>query len=238
VILGISAAVGSLIPLVRLHPEAMFQRGGLTVLAGVALVLVGVALAAVAGRRREAVMGMGPSGAHGKGSVMMGLLFATISGLGSALVNFGLAFGGAITSAARHLGANPLWAPNAVWMPLMVAGGIPNLIYCVYLMRRNSTAPRFRLPGSGACWLLAAVMAFCWYGSTVMYGVAATQLGDLGPVLGWPLFMSLIVITATAWGVGTGEWKHAGKHALRTLSYGVGVLVLAIFVLGVSSRMF
>jgi L-rhamnose-H+ transport protein len=71
-----------------------------------------------------------------------------------------------------------------------------------------------------------------------MYGVGATKLGALGPVLGWPLFMSLIVITATLWGVGTGEWKGAGRQPLRLLASGVAVLVVAIFVLGISSRMF
>ena len=53
VILGISAALGSIVPLVRLHPEAMFQKGGITVLGGIALVLLGVGIAAIAGRRRE-----------------------------------------------------------------------------------------------------------------------------------------------------------------------------------------
>ena len=71
-----------------------------------------------------------------------------------------------------------------------------------------------------------------------MYGVGATKLGALGPVLGWPLFMSLIVITATVWGVATGEWKNAGKQPLRIMSSGVAVLVIAIFVLGISSKMF
>ena len=71
-----------------------------------------------------------------------------------------------------------------------------------------------------------------------MYGVGATELGELGPVLGWPLFMSLIVITATVWGIATGEWRGAGKQPLRLMGLGVAVLVVAIFVLGISSRMF
>jgi len=91
VILGISAALGSIVPLVRLHPEAMFQKGGITVLGGIALVLLGVGIAAIAGRRRELALAANsvPTGGR-KVPVAKGLLFATISGLGSALVNFGL----------------------------------------------------------------------------------------------------------------------------------------------------
>ena len=234
VILGISTAVGSLIPLIRLHPEKIFTGGGMAILLGVALVLVGVGICAVAGRKREAALGQGPAG---KPSTAKGLAFCAISGVGSALVNFGLAFGGPLIAAAQSAGAAPMWAPNAVWLPLMCAGGVPNLIYCVYLLRKNGTGSRFRAPGTGVYWALAALMAFFWFGSTVLYGVATVELGALGPVLAWPLFMSLIVITASAWGVATGEWRNTGKQPLRVMSAGVAVLVLAICVLSVAGRM-
>ncbi len=118
VILGISAAVGSLFPLIRLHAEQVFTRAGLEVLGGVALVIVGVGICAIAGRRREAALGQSVD--PNKASVMRGLLYCVISGVGSALVNIGFTSG-----AARQ------WAPNAIWLPLMLAGGIPNLIYCL-----------------------------------------------------------------------------------------------------------
>lgn len=233
VILGTSAAVGSVIPLVHLHREKLFTRGGLLVLVGVALVLAGVGVCAVAGRKREAALGQGPAG---KPSVMRGLLFCAFSGLGSALVNFGLAYGVPLIAAARGAGAAPLWAPNAVWLPLMCAGGVPNLIYCIYLARKNQTGSKFGTDGTHHYWGLAAVMALFWFGSTVLYGVATVELGELGTVLGWPLFMSLIVITASVWGVVTGEWKQTGKQPLAVMLAGVGVLVFAIFVLSAAGR--
>jgi L-rhamnose-H+ transport protein len=239
VILGISAAVGSIVPLVRLHPDAVLKTGGITVLGGVLLVLIGVGIAAIAGRRRETALASSANATaiEGKPSVAKGLLFATISGLGSALVNFGFAFGEPLKNAAQNFGTPQIWAPNAVWLPLMVTGGIPNAIYCIYLMSKNNTGARFRSTGTSFYWGLAGVMAFFWFASTVMYGVGATKLGALGPVLGWPLFMSLILITATVWGVSTGEWKHAGTQPLRIMGSSVAVLVVAIFVLGISSRM-
>jgi len=233
IILGIAAAVGSLIPLIRLHPERVLTPGGIAVLLGICLVLVGIGICAVAGRRREEALGQRPGSNR---SIGKGLLFCLISGLGSALVNFGVAFGTPLIDAARSTETATLWAPNAIWLPLMWAGGIPNLVYCVYLMRKNKTSDRFSITGTGSYWVLAAAMAVFWFGSTVMYGAAVVELGDLGAVLGWPLFMSLIVITASIWGIVTGEWRNSGKQPLRIMSAGVAVLVLAVFVLSAASH--
>ncbi len=51
----------------------------------------------------------------------------------------------------------------------------------------------------------------------VVCGVAANQMAALGTILGWRIFMSLIVLVATAWGVATGEWKDAGARPLKIL---------------------
>jgi L-rhamnose-H+ transport protein len=166
-----------------------------------------------------------------------GLVFCALSGLTAALMNFGLAFGSPILEAAQKNGAPKLWSSNAAFLPLMLAGGVPNLAYCIYLMRKNNTRNRFREAGSGSHWFLAALMAISWFGSTILYGASTTTLGQLGTVLAWPLFMTLIVITATICGVVTGEWKDAGSQPFRMMVSGVGVLIAAIFVLGLSSRM-
>lgn len=61
-----------------------------------------------------------------------------------------------------------------------------------------------------------------------MYGIA---VAPLGPPVAWPIFMSLIVIVASIWGVVTGEWKGAGKQPLQIMYSGIAVLILAIIVL-------
>jgi L-rhamnose-H+ transport protein len=240
VILGIAAAVGSLEPLLRQNPAALLQPIGLKVLGGVALVLVGVGICAVAGKRREAAQPSSPGEAAGgaaaaaaparKASLAVGLVYCLISGVGSALVNIGFTEGAPLQQLARGQGAAAIWAPNAIWLPLMLAGGVPGWIYCSYLVKKNRTAPRFQRPGTGTYWLLAAVMALFWFGSTLLYGIGAGKLGNLGTVLGWPVFMSLIVITAGVHGLLTGEWKGSRGPA-RIQALGLAVLVLAIVVL-------
>src|ERR1700680_102440 len=91
VILGLSAAVGSLVPLIQLHSEKALAKEGLTVFAGVALVLIGVGICAAAGRRREAALGK--SVAPDRTPVARGLLFCLVRGGGSGLVDFGLEVG-------------------------------------------------------------------------------------------------------------------------------------------------
>jgi len=228
IVLGLSAAMGSLVPLLRLHPEKVMAPAGFGVLAGVLLVVVGVSVCAVAGRKREkATATLARSGV----STSAGLLIAIVSGVAAAAMNFGVAFGQPLINSAQAAGAGPAWSTSAVWVPLLVAAAVPNLLYCAFLMKKNRTAANFRVPGTASYWILAALMAFLWFFSTLLYGVASGKLGELGPLLGWPFFMSLIVIVASMLSVMTGEWKDAGRGPLLIQLTGVGILVIAVIVL-------
>jgi L-rhamnose-H+ transport protein len=233
-VLGTSAAVGTLIPLIHLHPERLQTSAGRGVLVGVAMVIAGVLVCAIAGRMRENALNQHFQ-AHK--SSALGIALAILCGFGASFINLGLAFGGALTEAARHFGATELNAANAVWMPLMLAGSIPNLMYCLWLLRKNRTSHKFARGGTGH-WGLALVMAVLWLGSTLLYGVSAAKLGAWGPVLGWPLFMSLIVITASLLGMVTGEWKNSGRLPIGIQWSGVALLVIAVFILAGMSRRF
>ncbi len=233
-VLGTSAAVGTLMPLVHLHPERLQTPAGHGVLGGVALVIAGVIVCAIAGRMREKARS-GNAVTHK--SSWLGIALAILCGLGASFINLGLAFGSSLTEAARSAGAGELNASNVIWMPLMLAGAIPNLMYCLWLLRKNRTGSKFA-DGRLSHWSLAFVMAVLWLGSTLLYGFAAAKLGSWGPVLGWPLFMSLIVIIASLLGMVTGEWKNSGRLPIRIQWSGVALLVLAVFILASMSRYF
>jgi hypothetical protein len=64
-----------------------------------------------------------------------------------------------------------------------------------------------------------------------LYGIATTQLGELGVVVGWPVFMSLIVVTAGILGMLTGEWEHSGTRPVALQMVGMLLLVLAVVTL-------
>lgn len=231
-VLGTSAAVGTLVPLLRLHLDRLNTSLGHGVLSGVGVVVAGVLVCAVAGRQREKALTVqtGP-----RKNATLGLVLAILCGFGASFINFGLTFGAPLVQSARSLGASSLNASNAVWMPLMLAGAVPNLLYCLWLLRRNRTASQFRAGGMGH-WALAFAMAAFWFGSTTLYGLSTVWLGAWGPILGWPVYMSLIVITASLLGMLTGEWKNSGVAPLRIQWLGVALLVLAVFILASTSK--
>lgn len=226
--IGISTAFGSLLPFISQHSEMIFTREGLFFFVGIVLVLAGIVGSAVAGREKEKQLraAVESSGANGKRiSFAAGLTLCILAGLGSPLGNFGAAFCTPTIQRAVEFGASPINKYNVIWAPLYTASLVPYLIYCIYLWRKNHSFRLFAARGLGIYWLYGFVMAALWMGSSAIYGVAMARIGDMGPVLGWPLFMSVIIVTSSAWGFLTGEWKGAGPKAVRAM---VGAIVLLI----------
>lgn len=232
IVLGVSAAVGSLIPLIRLQHAVGGFSAASPILPGIALVLAGVFVCAVAGRMRERAQGSEKK----RRSFGVGLAMALCSGLCAASMNFGVAFGEPLLRSAAAHGAAPQQVVNAVWLPLLMAGALPNVAYCLYLLRRQRSWVNFRSQQTPAYLALAMVMAVLWFFSTALYGVATTRLGELGVVVGWPVFMSLIVVTAGILGIVTGEWKHSGAAPLSLQVVGMLLLVTAVVTLSRAQR--
>lgn len=230
---AMSAAIGSLVPLFRFHLDELRHPAAITVMLGVVLICFGVTACALAGTRRFAGNG---NAAGAPPRFRRGLLLAVCSGAGAAMVSLGLAFSGPLLESARKWGAGALWAPNAVWLPVMLAGAVANVLYCLYLMRRQGTARRFADRATAHYWGYAFAMALCWFGSITLYGIAIDVLGSWGSVLGWPIFTSLILVTASIWGLATGEWKQADNGAVRLQLGGVALLIAAVFTLSSATR--
>jgi hypothetical protein len=138
---------------------------------------------------------------------------------------------------ARQHGASPLMSSNAVWLPCIIAGFLPSVIYCLYIMKKNGTGMEFLGKARSSYWVMAALMGFLWYGSILIYGFAASRLGDIGAALGWPLFLSAIVIMSTVVGLLAREWQVSFAGPFRTLMTGLLFLLIAIVVLSSAGRM-
>jgi L-rhamnose-H+ transport protein len=232
-VLGTSAAMGALIPMLLLHPSKLHTATRHAILLGVVQLLLGVAICAVAGRLRENAMADGNR--KRRGNATAGLILAIVCGCGASFQNFGLAFGSPLMNLAIQHGASPTSAANAVWLPLLMTGAIPNLLYCVHLLKKNSSAGNF-MRASLDHWVLAFIMGAFWFGSLLLYGASVSKLGSLGPILGWPLFMSLIVIAASLLGIASGEWEQSGRWPLTIQLTGVTALIVAIFILARASQ--
>lgn len=232
---GLFTSLGALIPLAVLTPELTFTRSGVLVIAGNAITIVGVAVCAIAGKERDLRVGHGSSVVLApRRSFAAGLAICIAGGAFSAMFNFGYAFGTPVLDAATTLGSTPANAVNALWLIELAAGGVINVAYCVYLLRRNRSWSL--LGGADAReWSGVWIMALLWTGSVVFYGWGATYLGALGPTLGWSLWNAILIVTTMACGVLTREWEGAGGRPLNLLIAGVAILIAGMFVLGMSA---
>ena len=236
--IGISTALGSIVPLVFLQSDLVFTPKGEMILLGVAIVVAGIVVSAIAGKLKEAHTAARELRSTEKQmSFAMGLLMCILAGLGSPLNNFGLAFGKPLVERAAILGASPVNQTNVIWAPLLTASLIPYLVYCIYLWWKNRSFGLFGEPGTAVNWLLGIVMAALWMGSLVAYGWAASSMADLGPILGWPLFMSIIIITSNIWGFATGEWRGCGRKPVNVMLGAIALLVVGFCTLAYSASM-
>ncbi len=225
VALGSAAALGSLLPLFGRQADKLGTRAGNQVLLGVAVLLAGVAVCGLAGRERERRQGMG-IGSQGK--AVSGFLLALIGGSLTALLNIALAYGGTILDSVRKANPGSTMAANAVWVPVLFAGALPGLVYCLWLLRRNHSLSAYGGESTVEYWPLTVLMAALWFGSVLLYGVGVLRIGSLGPVVGWPVFMAGAVISSFAWGAIAGEWKKSGLKAVALMIAGVVLLVAAM----------
>ena len=224
-VLGISAALGALVPFLRMHAELLRTPTGAFLFAGLAVLASGMVLCARAGILRERAAGR----ALGAIPIRLGLLLAILSGVLASAMNVGFAYATTLSAMAARHGASTVGTAAAVWFPLLAGGALPNLLYTAYLLQKNGTAGLYAGPDLAPYLFLTACMATLWFASTALYGIASGLLGSLGTVLGWPSFMSIVVVGASAIGWMTGEWRGSGTRPLRLQLAGLSLLVTAVF---------
>lgn len=226
IVLGTSSSVGTIVPLLMLHRDRQYTSGDLLMLAGVGIIVAGVVASARAGLLRERTEGHSDV----KGSFGAGLVVCLLSGLGSSCMSLGLNQSAPVMKAAEALGASPSVSVNAVW-PVLLGGGLAvNAVYCVILLFRRRNGACFR-EAAGANVALAVTMALLWSGANFIYGIGAHRMGSLGLVLGWPIYMAMIVLTANAWGLLMGEWRNSGRRSMIWASAGCLLLIPGIWMI-------
>lgn len=233
IIMGLIASLGALIPWLVFFPETLLTSKGLILLAGTAAVIFGIVLCSIAGSRRK------PSEDKSKPAqpniFSSGLIIAVMAGVLSCLPNVGMAFGKDVTHAAEALGTSQASSSNAVWALLFTMGCMANLGYCLYLMISKKSLSQYFGSETGRNLGLSALMALLWIGSFYLYGAGAAKLGHWGVVAGWPLFISLSIVTGNLWGLWRGEWRGASISARRLLNLGLLVLIAAVVVVALSN---
>jgi L-rhamnose-H+ transport protein len=155
VALGYCAACGTLVP--PMFP-AFFPKGavietirqiaattpGQVTLAGVAVCLLGIGIAALAGLTKEREMPeQEKKKAIAEFSFTKGILVATFSGVMSACFAFAITWGAPIKEASVHAGTSEIWSGLPRYIVIMLGGFTTNFIWCVLLYIKNKTGYQF-----------------------------------------------------------------------------------------------
>ncbi|WP_281613065.1 L-rhamnose/proton symporter RhaT [Flammeovirga sp. SubArs3] len=250
IVMGLAASVGSLIPMFQMEElPANFN----TVIAGVGLLLVGVAITAVAGVKRdkaqkavsEDTMIMEDDGdvlvappkveTTPKKSIKTGVAIAVACGVLSALLNVGFSNAAPVAElAVSKYNVDPKDASLVAWVVVLIGAFAMNALYAVYKLVVNNSWGDFSTPNSTKAYTWAILAGLFWFAALGVYGQGAALMGSLGPVIGWPMMLGLALIISNVWGYREGEWKNASQP-FKVLLGGLAVLIVAICILGYSN---
>jgi L-rhamnose-H+ transport protein len=265
VALGYCAAFGTLVPPIfkQFMPnipvdstivEIAKTTAGQVTLAGVAICLLGIGIAALAGFTKEKEM---PEEEKKKVikefNFRKGILVATFSGIMSACFAFALTAGNPIGDASLAAGTNKIWTGLPKLIVVLLGGFTTNFIWCVLLNLKNRSgyqyfASRIRIehapeqaPGAIlppdlkvpvlANYLFSALAGTCWYFQFFFYTMGETQMGKFR-FASWTLHMASIIIFSTMWGWIFHEWKGSSKKAHLLIAGGIATLILSTCVIG------
>ena len=234
VALGTTAALGTLIP--ALFSGDLFSPKGVILLIAVAVTLFGISLVGYAGSLRSQNMTEEERKKAIKDfALKKGLLIALLSGVMSACFNLGLNAGIPIREAAVADGASDLFAQNPVTLLVTFGGFITNLIYCLYMNKKNKTGGEIFSSSKSVLTnnlLFCALAGLLWYSQFFGLGMGQSffEPNSVMMAFSWSILMSLNVVFSNVWGIILKEWKGSGKKAVTYLVLGMVVLIISLII--------
>jgi L-rhamnose-H+ transport protein len=236
-LMGLINVFGSPVPLAIKEPNKLIEPGGLVLMAAVAVMIAGVAVCALAGKLRARDLDQSDSNSAVRSTLAMGLVFCVLSGVLSAMVNFGLIFGEPIAEAAARRGASAVAKNNAIWALVFTGNYLVNAVYALALMVRRRTFGLIARAGNVRYWVWAVFMGITWPLGIVLFGIGAGMMGPYGAFVAFPMMLVMAILFGNLAGIATGEWKGTKGLTRGTMLAGVLILCLAFAIFGVSSSL-
>lgn len=231
--LGTCAGLGTIMGPVLLNiffPEQdPLSKLTLSVILGVVVTLVGIAIIGVAGSMKSA----GLSEEEKKAAVKdfnfpKGLTIALLAGFMSGCFNVGLTFGADI----KFDETQEMFAALPATFLVTLGGFVTNAIYCFYQNQKNKTWGDYK---KGNVWgnnvvfcLLAGAL---WYSQFfgLSLGQSFFEKGGTMFVLSFCILMALNVVFSNVWGIILKEWKGCSSKTISVLVAGIVVLIISTF---------
>ena len=229
IVMGLAGSAGSLIPLFQIE-NATSQPSFPYIIGGLIISLIGVAITAKAGIDRDKLTN---SSSKSK-NILKGLLIAVTCGLLSSLLNVGFANAAPIAEKAQEFGVITRNSSLAAWVVVLWGAFIMNFSYAILLLFKNNSWSTFSLKNSLNAYKWSLIAGFCWFAALGVYGQGAALLGEIGPVIGWPILLGLSLIISNYWAYNAGEWDNAQKP-FNKLLIGLFVLIISAVVLGLGN---
>jgi len=269
IILGLCMVFGALIPAIYYqfnHAEGKDTIGmlvgtnwGLTVMAGLAVCVIGIIICGRAGIMKEKELSAkgelhstdphavnvdaAASESHLSGKdeykFGLGLLVAIISGVLSACFNFGIEAAKPMANVANDLwkAANPgqgefLYQNNVSYIVILWGGLTTNFIWCMILNARNKTFGDYinmKTPILRNI-IFSAIAGTTWFLQFFFYGMGESKLGN-GPS-SWILHMAFIILIANVWGLLLHEWKGVSKKTKAAIIIGILAILASVLIVG------
>lgn len=227
IMLGLTNAIGTLVP-IAIRDVSFFASGrGLGVILGVGIIIAGILFYSKAGSRRTDETG-GSTGMKPR-NFRKGMIICVLAGVFSPMLNFAFVYGEPFKQLALENGVSMVNASNPVWCVGLTAGFIPNLIACAGKFRSNGTWKEYGRKRSGI--FFAALAGLLWYASMLLYGIGSTGIGSSGASTGWAAMQSVATIAGAVSGIIAGEWNGSSRRSFMTMLAGLLLLVAGVIII-------
>lgn len=238
---GAQIITGSLLPMAIFNPKDIGTQHGAVILAGVAICLLGVVVAARAAMLKEASLKKDAANAETGGAkkpkMLIGVFIGVVSGVLCACWAVASGYAGPVAAAAKAAGNPPVAVAWAVTCLILWGGVLSACGYCVYKLTKNGTWGHLFRPGIGLTLFLALAMALLHDAAVFFFALGWERLGSLGVPVGYPAFMSFAIIIGNLHGFRTGEWKGASRKSVQWMVAAIVVLILGVVVLAQGNAM-
>ena len=232
--LGTCAGLGTIMGPVLLNiffPE-LNALSSLTasVIIGVVVTLVGIAIIGVAGGMKSATL----SEEEKKEAVKdfnfpKGLAIALLAGFMSGCFNVGLEFGKDLNFGEL---THPMFRTLPATLLVTIGGFVTNAAYCLYQNASNKTFTDYT---DGSLWasniLFCALAGLLWYSQFfgLSLGRSFFETGSAMDTLAFCILMALNVTFSNVWGIILKEWKGCSRKTIVVLVTGIAMLILSSF---------
>lgn len=229
ILTGLGVSLGVTIPMV-FKGSGLFENAadigspaGMTVVAGVAVMLVGVLIASLAGFGRDKVL---QKTQETSGSFWVGLVMVVAAGVLSCGISFAFVYSqGPIIDAMKAEGASEIAANFAVWAAGLLGGALINILYPAYLMTRNRSWNT--LATSHGEFVLALVISVNLCAGIALMGKGMLMLGPLGASVGFGVQQAMQMLGTQAVGFIGGEWRGMHGKPRWQMIAAIAALILA-----------